>query len=77
VKPLFEKQFTIYAIARRGRGETDGTEGHSLEDESRDIVAVIQSIGEELIPQLFTVYESAAKQCYSDAQNDLRERSED
>jgi pimeloyl-ACP methyl ester carboxylesterase len=31
VKPLFEKQFTVYAIARRGRGETDATEGHSLE----------------------------------------------
>lgn len=46
VKPLFEKQFTTYAIARRGRGETDATEGHSLEDESRDVVAVIQSIGE-------------------------------
>ncbi|MGH7960937.1 MAG: alpha/beta fold hydrolase [Candidatus Binatia bacterium] len=46
VKPLFEKQFTVYAIARRGRGETDRTQGHSLEDESRDIVVVIQSIGE-------------------------------
>ena len=46
VKPLFEKQFTVYAIARRGRGETDATEGHSLEDESRDVVALIQSIGE-------------------------------
>jgi pimeloyl-ACP methyl ester carboxylesterase len=46
VKPLFEKQFTVYAIARRGRGETDATEGHSLEDESSDVVAVIQSIGE-------------------------------
>jgi pimeloyl-ACP methyl ester carboxylesterase len=46
VKPLFEKQFTAYAVARRGRGETDATEGHSLEDESRDVVAVIQSIGE-------------------------------
>jgi pimeloyl-ACP methyl ester carboxylesterase len=34
VKPLFEKQFTVYAIARRGRGETDATEDHSLEDES-------------------------------------------
>ena len=42
VKPLFEPQFTVYAIARRGRGETDATEGHSLEDESRDVVAVIQ-----------------------------------
>ncbi len=46
VKPLFEKQFTVYAIARRGRGETDKTEGHSLEDESRDVVAVIQAVGE-------------------------------
>ncbi|MGC1952894.1 MAG: alpha/beta hydrolase, partial [Gammaproteobacteria bacterium] len=46
VKPLLEKQFTVYAIARRGRGETDATEGHSLEDESRDVVAVIQSISE-------------------------------
>jgi pimeloyl-ACP methyl ester carboxylesterase len=46
VKPLFEPQFTVYAIARRGRGETAATEGHSLEDESRDVVTVIQSIGE-------------------------------
>ncbi|MGH8532127.1 MAG: alpha/beta fold hydrolase [Gammaproteobacteria bacterium] len=46
VKPLFEKQFTVYAMARRGRGETDTTEGHSLEDESRDVIAVIQSVGE-------------------------------
>jgi pimeloyl-ACP methyl ester carboxylesterase len=46
VKPLFEKQFTVYAIARRRRGETDATAGHSLEDESRDVVALIQSIDE-------------------------------
>ena len=46
VKPIFEKQFTVHAIARRGRGETDATRGHSLEDEAADVVAVIQSIGE-------------------------------
>ena len=46
VKPLLEKQFTVYAMARRGRGATDATEGHSLEDESRDVVAVIQAVGE-------------------------------
>lgn len=46
VKPLLEKQFTVYAMARRGRGETDATEGHSLEDESRDVGAVIESVGE-------------------------------
>ncbi len=26
VKPLLEKRFTVYAIARRGRGQTDATE---------------------------------------------------
>ena len=46
VKPLFDKQFTVYAIARRGRGETDATVGHSLEDESTDVAALIQSLGE-------------------------------
>ncbi len=44
VKPLFESRFTIYAIARRGRGETDTTSSHSLEDEGRDIVAVLRSV---------------------------------
>jgi pimeloyl-ACP methyl ester carboxylesterase len=46
VKPLFEPQYTVSAVARRGRGETDRTDGHSLEDESRDVVAVLQSIEE-------------------------------
>src|SRR5688500_18839719 len=45
VKPIFAKQFTVYAMARRGRGDTDATDGHSLEDESRDVVAAIQSVG--------------------------------
>jgi pimeloyl-ACP methyl ester carboxylesterase len=44
VKPLLAKQFTVYAIARRGRGETDATEGHSVEDEGGDIAALIESI---------------------------------
>jgi pimeloyl-ACP methyl ester carboxylesterase len=48
VKPLFEKHFTAYAIARRGRGETDATQDHSLEDEGRDVVALIQSIKERV-----------------------------
>ena len=46
VRPLFQQQFTIYAIARRGRGETDATQGHSLEDEGGDVAAVIQAIKE-------------------------------
>ncbi|MGH8174783.1 MAG: alpha/beta fold hydrolase, partial [Steroidobacter sp.] len=46
VKPLLEPQFTVYAIARRGRGQTDATEGHSVEDESIDVAAVVRSIDE-------------------------------
>lgn len=46
VKPFFEKQFTVYALARRGRGETDATKGHTVEDESRDVSALIESIEE-------------------------------
>ena len=43
VKPLLEDRFTICAVARRGRGETDATEGHSLEDEAADVAAVIET----------------------------------
>ncbi len=46
VKPPFEKRFTVYAVARRGRGETDATQGHGLEDEGADVAALIRSIDE-------------------------------
>ena len=46
VKPILQDRFTLYPIARRGRGETDATEGHSLEDEANDLVALIRTIAE-------------------------------
>jgi len=46
IKPLIAEQFTVHAIARRGRGETDATETHSLIDEAEDVAAVIRSVGE-------------------------------
>lgn len=46
VAPEFEKHFTTYAVARRGRGKTSATKDHRLEDESRDVEAVIEHIGE-------------------------------
>jgi pimeloyl-ACP methyl ester carboxylesterase len=36
----------VYAVARRGRGATDATVGHTLEDEARDVLAVVRAIGE-------------------------------
>lgn len=46
VKPQLAKRFAVHAVARRGRGETDASESHTLEDESMDVVALIRSIGE-------------------------------
>lgn len=46
VRSLLEDRFTVYAIARRGRGETTATVGHSLQDEAKDVVAVIEEVSE-------------------------------
>ncbi|WP_416672693.1 alpha/beta fold hydrolase [Egbenema bharatensis] len=46
IKPLIEPQFTVYAIARRGRGKTDATQNHSVEDESQDVAALVKSLDE-------------------------------
>jgi pimeloyl-ACP methyl ester carboxylesterase len=45
VAPLFRQRFRVYAIARRGRGETTVNGYHSLEDEAQDVVDVVRSIG--------------------------------
>lgn len=46
ILPALARQFTVYAIARRGRGESDATQGHSVEDEARDVASVIRSVGQ-------------------------------
>jgi pimeloyl-ACP methyl ester carboxylesterase len=46
LKPLLETRFTVVAVARRGRGATDATRGHALEDEGHDLAAVIRSLDE-------------------------------
>jgi pimeloyl-ACP methyl ester carboxylesterase len=46
VKPLLEERFTVYAVARRGRGENDATDGHSLQDEAEDVAAIVKQAGE-------------------------------
>ena len=45
-KALLAERFTIYAIARRGRGDSSATEGHSVADEASDVVAVLRQIAE-------------------------------
>lgn len=46
VKPILQKRLTIYSIARRGRGETDATREHRLEDEASGLVALIRTVPE-------------------------------
>lgn len=46
VAPLLSQRFTVHAVARRGRGHTDATTGHRVEDEAQDIAAVVRSIDE-------------------------------
>jgi pimeloyl-ACP methyl ester carboxylesterase len=49
VRPAFEQHFTLVSIARRGRGESSKTTGHSTEDEGRDVVSVIDDVGGDVL----------------------------
>lgn len=44
VSPAFEKKFTVYAIDRRGRGQSGDTLPYAIEREFEDVAAVIDSI---------------------------------
>ena len=44
-RDALEQRFTLYRMARRGRGATRATSGHSVEDEADDVAAVISAIG--------------------------------
>jgi pimeloyl-ACP methyl ester carboxylesterase len=46
VNPALRQNFTTCAIARRGRGETDATHGHGVEDEVDDLVALLGAVKE-------------------------------
>ena len=46
VLPMFERYYTVYAVDRRGRGESGDAEHYTIEQEFDDIVAVVNSIDE-------------------------------
>ena len=43
---MLAERVTVYAVARRGRGESSVTSGHTLDDETADTVAVLRAVGE-------------------------------
>lgn len=44
--PFLAEHFSVYAVDRRGRGESGDADDYSLEREAEDVVAVVDSIGE-------------------------------
>jgi pimeloyl-ACP methyl ester carboxylesterase len=46
VEPLLGKHFTVYAIDRRGRGESGDAPEYAIEREFEDLAAVVDSLGE-------------------------------
>jgi pimeloyl-ACP methyl ester carboxylesterase len=47
VEPLLTKRFTLYAVDRRGRGDSgDSTDGYSIEQEFADVATVVDSLAE-------------------------------
>ncbi len=49
VLPTLEEQFTVYAIDRRGRGESGDADEYELEREFEDVAAVVDSVDEPVI----------------------------
>lgn len=46
VLPALEQQFTVYALDRRGRGESGDSADYAIEREFEDIASLVDSIGE-------------------------------
>lgn len=46
ILPMLEKKFTVYAVDRRGRGQSGNAAIYSIEREYEDIAAVVSSIQE-------------------------------
>lgn len=46
VLPALEEQFTVYAVDRRGRGESGDAANYAIEREFEDVAAVVDAIGD-------------------------------
>jgi pimeloyl-ACP methyl ester carboxylesterase len=46
ILPALEQQFTVYAVDRRGRGESGDSSNYAIEREFEDIAALVNAIGD-------------------------------
>lgn len=49
IRPVLEDHFTVYAMDRRGRGQSGDADEYALGREVEDVVAVVESIDEPVI----------------------------
>ena len=49
LRSAFEERFTVYAIDRRGRGESGDSPDYTLEQEAEDVATVVDSIDESVV----------------------------
>ena len=49
LRPALEKRFTVYAIGRRGRGESGDATDYALSREAEDVVTLIDSIDDPVV----------------------------
>lgn len=49
IRPALEEHFTVYAVDRRGRGESGDADDYELEREIEDVTAVIHAIDEPVV----------------------------
>lgn len=49
VRPAFEEHFTVYAMDRRGLGESDDADEYALDREAEDVAALVESIDEPVV----------------------------
>jgi len=52
ILPTLRQHFSVYAVDRRGRGESGDADAHAIEREFEDIAAVVDSIGEQVNQQV-------------------------
>jgi pimeloyl-ACP methyl ester carboxylesterase len=46
VAPMLQERFTVYSVARRGRGQTSATVHHAVADEMDDVAFILDAVGQ-------------------------------
>lgn len=52
ILPTLRQHFSVYAVDRRGRGESGDADAYTIEREFEDIAAIVDSIGEQVNQQV-------------------------